>query len=152
MAALGKCFFIYKCHTKNQGDSSKYLPYTPPNKLQTKCWFSFNTDKKCIRNIYLSLGVDHFFEQNKVFYKFDNETITPGYTLLNIGAGASIYAKKKQVVTVYLMAANLTDVAYLSNMSRLKYADINNATGRTGVYNMGRNISIKLSFPIGSDK
>ena len=24
-----------------------------------------------------------------------------------------------------------------------------NATGRTGVYNMGRNISIKLSFPIG---
>ncbi len=137
---------------KNQGDSSKYLPYTPPNKLQTKCWFSFNTDKKCIRNIYLSLGVDHFFEQNKVFYKFDNETITPGYTLLNIGAGTSIYAKKKQVVTVYLMAANLTDVAYLSNMSRLKYADINNATGRTGVYNMGRNISIKLSFPIGSDK
>jgi iron complex outermembrane receptor protein len=137
---------------KNQNDSSKYLPYTPPGKLQTKCWFSFNNNEQSIRNIYLSIGVDHFFEQNKVFYKFNNETITPGYTLLNIGAGANIYAKKKQVVGIYLTGANLTDVAYLSNMSRLKYADINNATGRTGVYSMGRNISIKLSFPIGADK
>jgi iron complex outermembrane receptor protein len=62
--------------------------------------------------------------------------------------GTELYAKKKQVVGISLLASNLMDVAYQSNMSRLKYADINNATGRTGVFNMGRNISIKLSFPI----
>ncbi|MDB5277639.1 MAG: putative TonB-dependent receptor [Ferruginibacter sp.] len=133
---------------KNQGDSSKYLPYTPPGKLQTKFVFSFTNNEKCIRDVFVSVGIDHYFEQNKVFYKFNNETITPAYTLLNIGAGASFYTKKKQFVSIYFLANNLADVAYLSNMSRLKYADINNATGRTGVYNMGRNFSIKLSFPI----
>ncbi len=52
-------------------------------------------------------------------------------------------------VLVYFYCSNLTDVAYQSNMSRLKYTDINNVTGRTGVYNMGRNFSIKLLIPIG---
>ena len=47
-----------------------------------------------------------------------------------------------------LTANNLADVAYQSNMSRIKYADTNNVTGRIGVYNMGRNISFKLLIPI----
>jgi len=34
-------------------------------------------------------------------------------------------------------------------MSRLKYTDRNNVTGRIGVYNMGRNFSIKVAIPIG---
>ena len=46
------------------------------------------------------------------------------------------------------MVNNLNDVSYQSNMSRLKYTDINHVTGRTGVYNMGRNISFKLIIPI----
>jgi iron complex outermembrane receptor protein len=42
----------------------------------------------------------------------------------------------------------LTNKAYQSHLSRLKYADKNQATGRTGVYNMGRNIGFKLVVPI----
>ena len=145
-------FSFIKAIQKKQGDSTKYLPYTPPNKLQSKLIFSIKGNYGCLRNGYISIGADHFFEQSKVFYKFDNETITPGYTLINIGVGTELYAKKKQVVGIYLLASNLTDVAYQSNMSRLKYADINNATGRSGVFNMGRNISIKLSFPINCSK
>ena len=145
-------FSFIKAIQKKQGDSTKYLPYTPPNKLQSKLIFSIKGNSGCLRNGYISIGADHFFEQSKVFYKFDNETITPGYTLINIGVGTELYAKKKQVVGIYLLASNLTDVAYQSNMSRLKYADINNATGRSGVFNMGRNISIKLSFPINCRK
>ena len=145
-------FSFIKAIQKKQGDSTKYLPYTPPNKLQSKLIFSIKGNNGCLRNGYISIGADHFFEQSKVFYKFDNETITPGYTLINIGVGTELYAKKKQVVGIYLLASNLTDVAYQSNMSRLKYADINNATGRSGVFNMGRNISIKLSFPINCSK
>ena len=145
-------FSFIKAIQKKQGDSTKYLPYTPPNKLQSKLIFSIKGNNGCLRNGYISIGADHFFEQSKVFYKFDNETITPGYTLINIGMGTELYAKKKQVVGIYLLASNLTDVAYQSNMSRLKYADINNATGRSGVFNMGRNISIKLSFPINCSK
>jgi len=43
---------------------------------------------------------------------------------------------------------NLTDEAYQSHLSRLKYTPVNYATGRTGIYNMGRNLSFKLIFPI----
>ncbi len=137
---------------QNQGDSTKYLPYTPPNKLQSKLLLTCVSNKGAVKNGYVSIGIDHCLEQNKVFYKFDNETVTPGYTLLNVGIGADIYAKQKQVVGIYLLASNLTDVAYQSNMSRLKYADPNNATGRVGVFNMGRNISIKLIFPLSFGK
>ncbi len=42
----------------------------------------------------------------------------------------------------------MTDVAYQSHLSRLKYTPENQATGRTGIYNMGRNISFKLVFPV----
>jgi iron complex outermembrane recepter protein len=35
-------------------------------------------------------------------------------------------------------------VSYQSHLSRLKYAPENIATGRTGVFNMGRNVSLKL--------
>jgi iron complex outermembrane recepter protein len=145
-------FSFVQAIQKNQSDSSKYLPYTPPSKLQSKIILLLNTKNGVIKNGYISIGVDHYLEQNKVFYKFNNETITPAYTLLNIGMGAQIYKKGKEVVGIYILATNLTDVAYQSNMSRLKYADINNATKRVGVYNMGRNVSLKLSFPINFKK
>ncbi|MGZ3885564.1 MAG: hypothetical protein ACXVPD_16155, partial [Bacteroidia bacterium] len=49
-----------------------------------------------------------------------------------------------------IVGTNLADVAYQSNMSRLKYFDNypNNYTGRSGIYSMGRNISFKLIVPI----
>ena len=43
---------------------------------------------------------------------------------------------------------NLLNRAYQSHLSRLKYTDINNVTGRQGVYNMGRNVTLKLNIPI----
>ena len=141
-------FSFIRATQKNQGDSSKYLPYTPPGKLQSKMKFNAEKLGSSLRNSFFSIGVDHFLEQNKVFYKFDNETVTASYTLLNIGLGAEIWSKNKSLFTVYLLASNIGDVAYQSNMSRLKYADINNATGRVGVYNMGRNISIKFYIPL----
>jgi iron complex outermembrane receptor protein len=40
------------------------------------------------------------------------------------------------------------DEAYQNHLSRLKYAAVNNATGRAGVYNMGRNFSVKVNVPL----
>ena len=141
-------FSFISATQKNQGDSSKYLPYTPPGKLQSKIKFNAEKLGSALRNSFFSVGVDHFLEQNKVFYKFDNETVTPSYTLLNIGLGTEIWSKNKSIFSIYFLASNLGDVAYQSNMSRLKYADINNATGRVGVYNMGRNFSLKIYIPL----
>ena len=132
----------------NQGDSSKYLPYTPPTKFQSRLKFIFNKPNHAFQNVFFNIGVDRYFEQNKIFYQFGNETITPGYTLLNASVGADIHSKEKVFCTIIVSGNNLTDQAYQSNMSRLKYTDVNNISGRRGVFNMGRNINFKLLVPI----
>ena len=132
---------------KNQPDSTKYLPYTPPPKYRTELKVIY-TKGKTIKNAYLKVGIDHYFEQNKIYYKYGNETITPAYTLLNLGVGGDVCSNKQTLFSVYIYESNITDVAYQSNMNRLKYTDPNNVTGRIGVYNMGRNISFKLVVQI----
>jgi len=131
----------------DQGDSTKYLPYTPPQKLLSTLDLSCKKISGVFQHAFFRIGVESYFKQDKVYYKFGDETITPGYTLLNAGFGTGIFAKGKEICSIYLSGNNLADVAYQSNMSRLKYSDTNNLTGRVGVYNMGRNFSIKLIVP-----
>ena len=130
----------------NQPDSTKYLPFTPPARYKTELKYQCNGGK-LFRRCYFKIGLDHFFEQNKIYYKYGNETITPGYTLINAGMGGDICNGNKTLFSVYLSGTNLGDMGYQSNMSRLKYTDPNNVTGRIGVFNMGRNFSIKILIP-----
>jgi iron complex outermembrane recepter protein len=68
---------------------------------------------------------------------------------LNAGVGADfVNAKNKTLFSLSFSAINIADVAYQNHLSRLKYAEENLATGRTGVFNMGRNFSIKLNVPL----
>lgn len=76
------------------------------------------------------------------------ETATPSYTLLDLGAGTDFVIHKKTMFSLYISANNLTDMAYQSHLSRLKYTGINYSTGRTGIFNEGRNISFKLLIPL----
>ena len=78
----------------------------------------------------------------------DTETATPSYTLLNAAAGTDVLRHGKTLFTVCLTVNNLLNRAYQNHLSRLKYADVNNATGRRGVFNMGRNIGVKVIVPI----
>lgn len=133
---------------KNQGDSTKYLPYTPPQKLQSKLKFTFKNVTTSIQNAFLYIGIENYFKQDRIYYKFGDETVTPGYTLINTGIGADICSKKHKLFSVYIIGHNMADLAYQSNMSRLKYTGVNNVTGRIGVYNMGRDISFKLMVPV----
>ncbi|HCW07631.1 MAG TPA: TonB-dependent receptor, partial [Cytophagales bacterium] len=141
-------FAMVNAIQKNQSDSSKYLPYTPPYKFRTELKLGLPKEGDTFKNAYFKIGIDHFFEQNKVFHKFGNETVTPGYTLVNLGIGTDICSAQKTFCSFYIYASNIFDVAYQSNMSRLKYTDTNNVTGRVGVFNMGRNISFKVVIPI----
>lgn len=74
--------------------------------------------------------------------------MTPAYVLLNFSAGTDIQWKGKKVAELYVIADNVLNKAYQNHLNRLKYADLNTVTNRRGVYNMGRNISIKLVVPI----
>lgn len=131
----------------NHPDSSKYLPYTPPTKLQSRVKVQFSKLNSTLQHLFFNIGIDNYFEQNKIFYQFGNETVTPGYTLLNAGLGVDICSVNKTLCTLIVSGTNLTDKAYQSNMSRLKYTDTNHLTSRQGVFNMGRNISFKLLVP-----
>lgn len=134
---------------KNSIESSKYLPFIPAPRLISELRGNFNKIGKAVANFYAKLELDNTFDQNKVFTAYNTETATPGYSLLNAGVGANFTsASGKTIFSLHLAANNLTDVAYQNHLSRLKYAAENMATGRTGVYNMGRNFSIKLNIPI----
>ena len=72
---------------------------------------------------------------------------------LRHGAGADVVSKKGNTVfSLYFSANNLLNTAYQNHLSRIRYAPENIATGRVGVFNMGRNFSIKLVIPLGIKK
>ncbi|MBS1752934.1 MAG: TonB-dependent receptor [Bacteroidetes bacterium] len=132
----------------NQPDSMKYLPFTPAPKLHSEIRVNSKKFGKFLANSYVKIGVDNYFKQNHFYMAFGTETATPGYTLLNAGIGTDIVSKERTLFSIYISANNLINVAYQNHLSRLKYLDENNATGRIGVFNIGRNISFKLIIPI----
>ena len=141
-------FSLIHAIQKNQAPATRYLPYTPPYKLVSGIEFIAKNLSKTFKNAYLRVDMEHCFKQDKIYYKFNNETITPAYTLLNIGVGSSVVFKSHTIFSIYLYAQNIADIAYQSNMSRLKYKDTNEVTGRIGVYEMGRNINFKVNIPL----
>ncbi len=130
-------------------EGDKDLPFIPASKLVTEFKGSFNKINKSIRNFYVKFEVDNTFSKQDVFTAYYTETKTSGYTLLNAGLGADVVNKKNQTLfSLGFSAMNIGDVAYQNHLSRLKYAEQNLATGRMGVFNMGRNFSVKLNVPL----
>ena len=75
---------------------------------------------------------------------------TPSFAFCNVNSFKTyIRYHGRRILSLLLSASNLTDKAYQSHLSRLKYAPVNEATGRMGVFNMGRNFTFKVEVPIG---
>ena len=129
-------------------DGSNNLPLIPATKMTSELRANFKKAGKSFTNFYVKTGVDKFFDQEKAFTGFDTETQTPGYALLNAGVGADVMSNKKIIFSLHLSMSNITNVAYQNHLSRLKYTDENLVTGRTGVFNPGRNFSVKLNVPL----
>ena len=101
--------------------------------------------------MYFKIGMEYFAKQDRVYSADNTETPTPGYLLYNAGAGADITNSKGKVLfNVNILGNNISDVAYQSHLSRLKYFEQypNNQSGRSGIYNMGRNISFKITVSL----
>lgn len=130
-------------------DGSNRLPFIPSPRLQSELRADFKKAGKGLGNLYFKAELDNVSRQNRIFTGYNTETVTDGYTLFNIGAGTDVLHKGKTLFSLHIGLNNITDVAYQNHLSRLKYTDTNNATGRTGVFNMGRNFSLKLNVPIG---
>ena len=102
-----------------------------------------------LTNFFIKMEFNHIWQQDRALLANGTETPTPSYSLWNAGLGTDINKKNGSTLfTFYATVTNIFDTAYQSHLSRLKYASENAATGRVGVFNMGRNFSIKLNIPL----
>jgi iron complex outermembrane receptor protein len=136
---------------KSIGDSARYLPFIPPPHGISELRYEFNDKSAQITHAFVKLQLEYSAAQNRAFIAYNTETPTASYTLFNAGVGAGFTNKKgKTIVKVYLMGNNLFDVAYYDHLSRLKYFYFSptDTNPTHGLYNMGRNFSFKLDFPL----
>jgi len=145
---IGNSFSYVNAVQLHQPSESKYLPLTPSPRWNGDVKYEFICGGRTFDNLFLKFAVDCNLRQSHFYAANDTETATPSYTLLNLYAGTDIKSHGKRLLSIYLSGENLTNRAYQSHLSRLKYLDQNMVTGRTGVYNMGRNFSVKVVVPI----
>ncbi|MBK6521748.1 MAG: TonB-dependent receptor [Sphingobacteriaceae bacterium] len=146
--------FVYATNLGGNGavinDSNKYLPFIPPLHTNSELSAEFLKSVGPFEHIFIKVGLQYYAAQNRAFLFNNTETKTPSYTLLDAGIGAEVKNKRDRTLfTIGIYVSNLTDAAYQSNMSRLKYFDSYpvNGSGRSGIFNMGRNWSFKVNVP-----
>ena len=138
---INNSFGLVMARQLHVGSDERYLPLIPEPRWNCDVRYQFP------RNFYAQAQMEQHFRQSHFYAADDTETATPAYTLINIGAGWSWKQNSKTRFSIDLSVNNLFDRAYQNHLSRLKYADLNTVTGRRGVFNMGRNIVIKITAP-----
>ncbi|WP_324675425.1 TonB-dependent receptor [Hymenobacter sp. GOD-10R] len=137
---------------EQHGRAARYLPFMPPLRTRSELRATLAKPARWLAQTYVHVGVEAVATQNR-FYAVDNtETATPGYALWSLGAGTSFVTNQaKPWLQLFVQLDNVFDKAYQSNLNRLKYFEYYAAspTGRLGIYNMGRNLSVKVVVPFG---
>lgn len=131
-----------------QPEESKYLPYTPAPRLTSDLRYDFIRDGKTFDNTYLAIQMECDLRQNHFYALGGTETATPSYTLFNVMAGTDLRRKGRKLASLYLSCNNVFDRAYQSHLSRLKYLEATPDNGHPGIFNMGRNLTLKLVLPL----
>ena len=126
----------------NQPEESRWLPFTPAPRWNSDLRYDVIRDGRTLTNTFVSIGLECYLCQDHAHTAYGTETATPSYTLLNLTAGTDIRWHNRTVASVYISGTNLTDRAYQSHLSRLKYAD------GPGICNMGRSFGVKLLIPV----
>jgi iron complex outermembrane receptor protein len=130
------------------GIQGEYLPFIPPPHLQSVVAYERAVKVGWFSSLHGSVEWEYTANQKRYLALFDTETRTPGYSLLNAGVGLDTSSDKRQGWQLQFQVNNLFDVAYQSNLSRLKYFEYyrQSPTGHMGIFSMGRNFCVKLIF------
>jgi len=132
-------------------DSNRYLPFIPPLHSVSELRADFKHPAKHLQNTFIKVQVVIYAPQDHVYLENNTETVTQGYTLFNAGIGSDITGRSgKTLFNIGLFANNIFDMAYQDHLSREKYFEEypKDPRGHSGIYNMGRNIGIKVSVPL----
>lgn len=132
---------------KNHTDSTKFLSMMPPAKNRVVIKASWSNISTNINQCYILINNDYYFAQNKIYSAYNTELPSKAYNVWNFGTGIELSIKKLQkTLGIYLSVDNILNTSYQSHLNRLRYAPINNATGNLGIFNMGRNVGIKIKY------
>lgn len=123
----------------HQPEDAKYLPFTPAPRWLSTLHYDLKGSSRIVSNLFVEAVMDCNLEQNHIHSANNTETRTPSYTLWNAATGCDLMSKGKKVCTLHLSVQNIFNRAYQNHLSRLKEA---------GIYNMGRNVVLKMNVPI----
>ncbi len=126
----------------HQPEESRWLPFTPAPRWTSDLRYDFIRDGETFNNLFVSLGLECYLRQNHAHIANGTETETPSYTLLTLTAGTDIRCRKRKIAAFYVTVDNLTNRAYQSHLSRLKYAE------GPGLCNPGRSINVKVVWTL----
>lgn len=139
---------------RKTGSMGEYLPFIPPPRLLSAVEFERGVPTGLLKNWRVRAEVDHNWPQDRYLGLYQTETPTRAYTLVNfmmhaelrLGARRQGQAGERHRLQLQAQVNNLFDVAYQSHLSRLQYFEYYTASpnGRSGIYEMGRNLCVKL--------
>jgi iron complex outermembrane receptor protein len=157
--------YIYS-YLPGSTDSTRHVPWTPAPRLTSKLRFKLS-DKAAssLAATYFELGLAKYWAQNNIYSAFWTELPSYAYTLYNLGFGTNFVNRKahRLLCSLIVNCTNLINIAYVDHTARTQYFwsynGVNDPTnfGHTpavvtkqseGIYNMGRNVGIKLIFPL----
>ncbi len=146
------CIYGYNRNARysKAGDQGEYLPFIPPPRLLSAAGYDHPIKAGWVQSLALKVEMDHSWAQNRYLGLFHTETPTPEYTLFNVSAHTDLRYSKRQTMQIQLQVNNLFNTAYQSHLSRLQYFEYYTASsnGHLGIFEMGRNICVKVIFNV----
>ena len=141
--------FNKKRDYKKQGIKGEYLPLIPPLKLVSSIAQKVKLKSKTITTVTPRVEIELNAAQNRFLGLNNTETGTQGYHLINIGLITEIQYLPAKTMQLLLEVDNIANKVYQSHLNRLKYFEYysQSSNGHSGIYNMGRNICMKLILP-----
>ena len=146
---IGNSFAYVNSVQLHQPHEAKYLPFTPAPRWNADVKYEFVCGGRTFDNLFVKMAMECNLRQNHFYAVNQTESATPSYTLFHLYAGTDVCHRDNRLFSIYLLGENLFDRAYQNHLSRLKNLGLNPMTGRQGVYNMGRNFSVRFVIPIG---
>ena len=134
---------------RKMGVNGEYLPFMPPLRLISGVSQEIKTRSAVFTSFTIKSVADFNAAQNRYLALDNTETATPSYTLINLGILTSVRYARNFSFQFQVQVNNLLNTAYQSNQSRLKYFEYYTASpnGHLGIYNMGRNVCVKMIVP-----
>lgn len=140
--------FNRKAEFRGKKTEGEYLPFIPPITIHSSLSRKIKFSSRWFCSLTPKIDMEYAAEQKRFAGLNGAETKTPSYLLVHAGLFSEIKFRNYKSFNILLDVTNLFDKAYQSHLNRLKYFEHFTETpnGRYGIYNMGRNLILKMLF------